>query len=198
MKIGCVLLAAGVSQRFGTINKLLVDFVGDPIVVRTAQAIQKAEFCVVVAVVSDDAVDAVLSECGLRTVRNPRPEDGISGSIKIGLNELCNCDAVMFAVADQPLLSSESIKGAVDLYKLHPGNIISLAYDGNRGNPVIFPRCFYSELYALSGDSGGSAVIKRHTESLLLYDVSDPIELADTDTAKELQNLIDHVNRRQK
>lgn len=40
---------------------------------------------------------------------NPHPEDGISSSVKIGLNASLDADAVLFTVSDQPWLTSETI-----------------------------------------------------------------------------------------
>ena len=47
---------------------------------------------------------------------------------------------------------------------------------------MVFPKALYPELMALSGDTGGSAVIRAHRDLLTLTEVGDPAELVDVDT----------------
>ena len=57
---------------------------------------------------------------------------------------------------------------------------------GQRGNPVIFPADLLGELAALTGDTGGGMVVKRHRERLLLVAADSPRELFDVDTPADL------------
>ena len=45
----------------------------------------------------------------IQVLYNPHPEQGISSSVKIGLNASLDADAVLFTVSDQPWLTSETI-----------------------------------------------------------------------------------------
>ena len=63
-----------------------------------------------------------------------------------------------------------------------------LGHDGVRGNPCLFPARFYPELLELTGDRGGSAVIRRHEEDLLLLE-TDALELTDVDTPDALEQV---------
>ena len=47
---------------------------------------------------------------------------------------------------------------------------------------------FYPELLALTGDTGGSRVIRAHKDALLLYEV-DAAQLSDVDTRASLDAL---------
>ena len=60
--------------------------------------------------------------------------------------------------------------------------------NGIRGNPCLFPARFFPELRALQGDCGGSAVIRRHEDALLLYEVPAG-QLTDVDTRDALTAL---------
>ena len=77
----------------------------------------------------------------------------------------------------------------MDLYRRHPSHIVALGHNGVRGNPCLFPARFFPELRALREDHGGSTVIRRHEDSLLLYDVPAR-QLADVDTRAALDALI--------
>ena len=57
-----------------------------------------------------------------------------------------------------------------------------------RGNPCLFPARFFPELMALEGDRGGSGVIRRHPEALLLLETAER-ELQDIDTPQALKDL---------
>ena len=53
---------------------------------------------------------------------------------------------------------------------------------------MIFPRDLFGELAALTGDTGGGAVIRAHPDRLALVEVSSPRELADVDTPADLMD----------
>ena len=57
-----------------------------------------------------------------------------------------------------------------------------------RGNPCLFPARFFPELMELREDHGGSTVIRRHEEDLVLLEV-DGAELYDVDTVRALEEL---------
>ena len=55
------------------------------------------------------AIAEAVKTKGIQVLYNPHPEDGISSSVKIGLNASLDADAVLFTVSDQPWLTSETI-----------------------------------------------------------------------------------------
>ena len=99
-----------------------------------------------------------------------------------------DCDGVLFCVSDQPLLRRESVERLVELWRAHPEKIAALGHSGVRGNPCLFPARFFPELMALREDHGGSTVIRRHEEELLLLEVP-AAELHDVDTVQALEAL---------
>ena len=62
------------------------------------------------------------------------------------------------------------------------------SHGGVRGNLCIFPARFFPELLALREDRGGSSVIRRHEEDLLLFE-APACELEDVDTPHALRAL---------
>ena len=186
--IGCVLMAAGSSARFG-VNKLLTDFCGKTLIERAMEAIPRDKLCRAAVVSQYDRVLSMALETGFLAVRNDRPEDGVSRTIRLGLNALGNVDAAMFMVADQPCLNRRSAEGLVNFYLKEPDRIAAMAYGSRRGNPVIFPEDMFMDLRNLTGDTGGSAVICKKQDKLRLYQVEDELELFDADRAAELEML---------
>ena len=51
---------------------------------------------------------------------------------------------------------------------------------------MVFPADLFGELAALTGDTGGGAVIRRHPERLRLVEAFSPNELLDVDNPEAL------------
>lgn len=189
MKIGCALLAAGTSSRFGS-NKLKESFHGRSLFETALLTLSAVEgfSCTTIVSCHDDML-LLAKQHGFDAVLNDRPDLGISRSIKLALEHMKELDAVMFMVCDQPLLKPESIIRLIKSYKDAPDHIHALSYMGKRGNPVIFPSIFFDELLNLSGDVGGNAVIKKHPQSLTLCEAISGSELMDIDDAASFLKL---------
>ena len=187
MKIGCVVMAAGDARRFGE-NKLASTFDGKTLIRRALEAVPAEEFFRIAVVTQYPEMEALAAEFGFIPVRNPHPDWGLSHTVHLGLDALGSCDAALFQVSDQPLLRRESIRAEVEFFRQHPTNLVALSRGGVRGNPCIFPAAFFPELLALTGDHGGSSVIRRHEEELLLLEVPAE-ELEDIDTPQALRAM---------
>ena len=187
MKIGCVVMAAGSARRFGG-GKLSVQVGGKSLLRRALEAVP-AERCAAVAVVSCGPAFLALAESfGFLPVDNDRPDLGVSRTIRLGLEALGPCGGAVFLVADQPLLRRESVERALYAFAEHPDKIVALAHGGRRGNPCVFPADLFPELLELEGDTGGSAVIRRHGDRLLLLETPAE-ELADVDTPDQIPEI---------
>ncbi len=181
-------MAAGNAERFGE-NKLAAVVNGKTLIEHALDAVPAGMLDAVCVVTQYDAVEALALRRGFRCVRNDRPEDGLSRTVRLGTEALQgDCDAILYLVSDQPLLRRESVETLLRFYRAHPGHIVGASHDGKRGNPCVFPGKYFSELCALTGDVGGSAVIRAHTGDLLLCEIGKR-ELADVDTKEALLRL---------
>lgn len=187
MKIGCVIMAAGASTRFGS-NKLLTLLQGRPLYTYALNAVSGSGISSVTVVTACPPIAETAKAFGFQVVENNRPELGISHTIHLGLNTLSHCDGVLFMTADQPFLSSGTLQALSEAFRQQPDRIVAASSNGQRGNPCLFPACLFPELLALSGDTGGGAVIRRHADLLTLVEVPAQ-ELADADTPEALETL---------
>ena len=187
LRIGCLVMAAGSGSRFGR-NKLEAVIDGKTLLRRALEAVPREEFACVTVVTQYDGAAALAEEFGFAVVRNDRPEDGLSRTVRLGTEAMAGCDAIMYQVADQPLLERDTVRREVELFRAHPDRIVGLGHNGVRGNPCLFPARFFPELLSLEGDVGGSAVIKRHLDDLLLFEAPET-ELRDVDTKEALEAL---------
>ena len=186
---GCVLLAAGLGSRFGG-NKLHASINGISMIERALDTLSAAKLGKVAVVSYDRRILDAAKKHGFIPVLNTTPEQGISLSIRLGLEALPDLSAVMFMVADQPLLTKDSLRRVIEAHRASPRSIAALAWGGKRGNPCIFPAELFSELLCLEGDSGGSALIASHPDRLILVEAEEK-ELLDVDDRESLSAVND-------
>ena len=188
LRVGCVVMAAGNAERFGE-NKLSAALGGRSLIERALSAVPTEELAAVCVVTQYDEAERLAKEYGFTVVRNDRPQDGISRTVRLGTEALAEtCDAIVFLVSDQPLLRRESVARLIGVFRENPDRIVAAAHGGRRGNPCVFPRKYFPALCALTGDVGGSAVIRAHADELLLCEVGTE-ELTDVDTKETLARL---------
>ena len=188
LTVGCLLMAAGNAERFGE-NKLLCAAIdGRSLIEHALDAIPQECFARVLIVTQYPEIAALAKERSFETLQNEHPERGQSGTIRLGTRALSDCGAICFMVADQPLLRCETLAREVDFFSSHREHIVALGHNGVRGNPCLFPARFFPELLALEGDVGGSAVIKKHPDDLLLFEAPEE-EMRDVDTKEALAAL---------
>ena len=186
LRVGCVVMAAGSSQRFGC-NKLEARLHGKTLLDRALDAASSPSLDAVV-VVTRGAAAGEARQRGFRVVVNDRPEEGLSRTVRLGTEALEDCDGILYLVADQPLLSAETVERVVSRWRKTPGAIVGASHDGKRGNPCLFPHALFPELKKLKGDCGGTAVIRAHADLLELVEASE-VELSDVDTPETLAAL---------
>lgn len=192
MKLGCVIMAAGASSRFGS-NKLLTPLQGRPLYAYPLRAVSESVFSSVTVVTACPPIAEAAKSLGFQITENAQPKKGISHTIELGLSSLSHCDGVLFMTADQPFLSCCTLNKLAEAFRQQPGRIIAASSGGVRGNPCLFPKALFPELLALTGDTGGGAVIRKHPALLTLVEV--PVrELADADTPEALEGLTRQAN----
>ena len=187
LRAGCLVMAAGNASRFGE-NKLTARFDGQSLFSLALAAIPEGLFARVTVVSQYPALLEEAARAGFDTILNDRPEDGISRTIRLGTQAMADCDGILYMVADEPLLRAGTVRRVAEAWQEHPECIAAAAHNGNRGNPCLFPARFFPELCALEADRGGSSVIRRHENVLLLVEAGER-ELFDCDTKQALEIL---------
>ncbi len=142
-RVGAVLLAAGSGSRIGHRPKCLLEFGGEPLVRRLLRALADAGADPLVVVTGHHAerVEAALQGLPATLVRNRDPDAGQTASQRLGLAALSGRhDAVIVALADQPLIDAQDIATLVAAWAQRPAavRVVYPEVGGQRGNPVIF------------------------------------------------------------
>lgn len=185
--IGCVVMAAGNSERFGE-NKLAAEVGGLSLIERALLAVPNALFSHLAVVTQYPQVAQAAQRHGFAVIENRHPEWGAGYTVRLGTQAMLSCDAILFLVADQPRLTRTSVAQIVEVWRKNTSRIVGAASGGRRGNPNIFPKRFFPELLAIEADRGGSVVISRHAQDYLAVELP-PVELADCDTRQALEAL---------
>lgn len=187
MKIALVLMASGAGRRFGA-NKLLQTVDGLPLVRRVMAACPPELFAPALVVSRYPEILSLAEELGYTPIFNSGADEGISATVRLGTAaaQAAGADGALFAVADQPWITRASVERVMAAFSSHPDTIPALGWQGKKGNPCLFPREFFPELSALTGDTGGGAVIKAHRDRLRLVEAGNPAELLDVDTPADL------------
>jgi molybdenum cofactor cytidylyltransferase len=186
-----VILAAGTASRFGGV-KVLAPLHGRPLLQHVIDAVHEAGVAASVIVLGT-AADRVRTEIQLRgdtqLVINPRPEDGLSGSVRLGLGALDDrFDRAVLLLGDQPVVRTDVIRALLAEAVRSERPIVVPRYDlGGGPNPVVIRRSAWPLAEGLAGDRGFGPVLRRHAEMVHVVPVKG--ENPDVDTQADLAAL---------
>jgi molybdenum cofactor cytidylyltransferase len=184
-----VILAAGGASRFGR-PKQLLDYHGKPFVRCVAESALAAGLSPVTVVTGAyaDEVEHALKDLPLILVRNETWQSGQSSSLRIGLQTLPpQTGACLFLLADQPQVKPAIINSLVERHSRALSPVVAPLVAGRRANPILFDRDTFPDLFALSGDVGGRAILSKFPPAYV--DWADESLLVDIDTPSDLQKL---------
>lgn len=202
LTVGCVIMASGLSRRFGT-NKLLADFCGQPMLCRAFDATATPGIAARIVVTRSEEVQALCRAQGVPVLLHSLP--GRNDTVRLGLSalleqqpELSGC---MFLPGDQPLLRRETVEAMTERFcptewqKETEREIFRLGAVADNdptplvGSPVLFGSSFFSELLTLPENKGGNVLLKKYPAQVRTICIADSAELLDADTPEVLQQL---------
>ena len=167
--VSVILLAAGESKRL-RMPKLLLPFGKSTILEQTIDNLLNSRVDEVIVVLGYRAEEMMrkLANRPVKIAINPIYHHGMSTSIVKGLSLVNNrAQAIMVALADQPLINSQTINRLIEESLGYDKGIVIPAYQAERGHPVIFASKYKEELLGLKGDIGGKHTIKQHPNDTL-------------------------------
>lgn len=183
--ISGVVLAAGASTRMGT-QKLLLPLGGEPLVRRAVRQVSAAGFDDVLVVLGSEheATLAALEGLPVRHALNLDFASGMGSSFRTAVEHLLDSNAAMFALADQPFVTTREYRTVLDAYRQHASPIVSVRYGEVMAPPHLFEREFFPELAQLA--HGARSVLQRHLDRTLVLQFS-PDLLVDIDTPDDYE-----------
>ena len=183
--ISAVVLAAGASTRMGT-AKLLLPFGGEPLIRRAVRQVSAAGFDDVLVVIGSEheAMLAVLEGLLVRYAVNLQFASGMGSSFRTAVEHLPDSDAAMFALADQPFVTTNEYRTVLDTYRQRASPIVSVRYGEVMAPPHLFEREFFPELAELQ--HGARPVLHRHIDRTTILRFP-PDLLVDVDTPDDYE-----------
>ena len=188
-RTGCVIMASGLSKRFGG-NKLTADFHGEPMIHRILAATEGI-FMRRTVVTRHSTIAEICRERGIDAILHDLPYR--SDTVRLGLEAMGAVEGCMFCAADQPLLRRETL-ASLALSAMHDRTSIWRPRSGrNHGSPVLFPEWTFDKLTTLPQGAGGSSIVRMYPEHVRTLPVRDAFELMDVDDQETLEILL-HID----
>jgi molybdenum cofactor cytidylyltransferase len=188
--VGAVLLAAGAGSRLGGRPKSLLELGGVPLIRRQLIALSGAGVDEVVVVLGHhgDAIEAAVNEFPVTLARNPNPDDGQASSVRVGLQALAGkLDAVIVALADQPLVNAQDIGALIGAFKKRgAASMVVPRINGEPGNPVMFEATLRDEWLAGDVNAACRRWREANPERVRWFDTDNSRYRVDIDTEQDL------------
>ena len=197
--IGAVVLAAGLSKRFGGDSKLLADLGGEPLVCHAVRAVLGSGLADVAVVTGREAEACreALRDLPVRFVHNAEWEDGMGSSIACGVAALDADLAGAFIVpGDMPFITSNLLRTLIAAFNENGERlaVFPSSPSGEQRAPVLWPRHLLPRLSSLSGAEGGKALLKGLRDGTRAVTIADQSLLTDIDTADDLEAARQHLH----
>lgn len=186
-RIGCVIMASGLSKRFGR-NKLLAEFQGKTMIQRVLDITGEDLFERRVVVTRSEEVREICRQQNVDVIFHALPDR--NDTIHLGMDVMKEMDGCLFCPCDQPLLQKESLMRMLDRFERKGKGIYRLSYEEKQGAPILFGKEYFQELLALPSKCGGSYLVKKYPDQVENVSASDKIELFDIDTQEQYEAMI--------
>jgi CTP:molybdopterin cytidylyltransferase MocA len=158
VKTAAVVLAAGASRRLGRPKQQVV-LGGETLVARAVRVALAAGLSPVIAVVRPEGdFGHSLQEQGAVIVLNDRADEGMSASIRLGVNvaRMVKSAGAVLMTCDQVAVTAEHLRALCAEPKL----VTASEYAGRKGVPAYFPASAFAELMKLEGDAGARELLR--------------------------------------
>lgn len=195
MKTAWIYMASGFGSRFGE-NKLMAELGGKPLyrhgmdcLLQAGRMLEHEDGWQVNLIVVSQYRKILETAAGLgaEAVYNGGAKEGIASSLRLGtLAAPEDTDFFVYCVADQPGLEAASLTGFLRSFVRCGKGMGCVCAQGRRGNPAAFQSRYRPELETLTGDRGGSRLMKSYPEDVWQYEVEEK-ELRDVDLPGDLR-----------
>lgn len=137
-----------------------------------------------------EKIEQAIDLSSTKIIRNTAYSKGQSTSLIKGLENVSSiCDAAIFLLGDQPLVTAAIINKLIDAFETSNAPIVIPYCNGKRGNPVIIARPLFHRLKSLSADTGARALFDEFKRSILKVSIPDEAILVDVDTIDDYEKL---------
>lgn len=190
MRVGAVVLAAGMSKRMGQ-AKLMLPYKGSTVLGTVLSALNSSGVAPLITV-TGGAKDDVESICigmpfEILLAHNPNPEKSeMMDSLRIGMSHLPkSLDAFLIVLGDQPQIEPEIVSRLVEAFENTGHPLIIPSYRMRRGHPWLVGRENWDSLLALNPDQTMRDFLRLNSSKIHYLVVDSSSILADLDTPED-------------
>jgi molybdenum cofactor cytidylyltransferase len=200
MSLAGVVLAAGRSARMGS-PKALLDFRGQPFVVRILEALEALEVKTRVVVVGPDAprIRPALAGHECLIVENADVDGGPIASLRAALRALRTVQprAALAWPVDLPHVRVETVERLLETHRRSGAPAVVPTFAERRGHPVVWGAALFEELLTSEAATrhGARAVLHAHAAEIAAVAVDDPAVIDDLNTPEDYERLVREINR---
>ena len=182
--ISAILLAAGQSKRMLGINKLSKIFKGVPLINHSVKNILNSnidELIIVIGFESEVIKKLIPKNDKIKFVFNKDFQEGMSSSIKIGLNRISSKAKFFFiCLGDMPMIDEKIYNKIIKDGQNY--NITAPIYKKKQGNPVFFSITMKSEIMKIKGDFGAKKILETNNKKVFNLNINDDAILKNYNT----------------
>ncbi len=134
--------------------------------------------------------DGAVARWAAQPVRNPQPDDGHVSSLRIGLRALPpGLDAVVVALADQPLINAPAVQALLEAFAQRPAGtqMLQPSVKGLPGNPVVFSGAVMAQMLASDEQMGARQWQRAHPEAVYHWETPHGHYRLDVDNEADRQ-----------
>ena len=193
MKIGAVIVAAGISDRMRDLKQLIKtrEISAEERIVLNFQRIGIKEI-VMVTGYQGKVLEKSLQHYGITFLRNEAYETTeMLDSAKIGLKYLQKrCDKILFCPSDVPFFTEETIEKLLE----NQGKLVVPVCNGNAGHPISMDCDLVETILRYTGSDGLEGALKELEKNTTYVRLDDEGAITDTDAREDYQHLVERHN----
>jgi molybdenum cofactor cytidylyltransferase len=192
--VTAIVLAAGSSQRMGSINKLLLQYKGKAIIETTVGSIVSSGVEGIIVVTGHEAekVKAAIQHLPADIIHNEDYLKGMTTSIQRGIEHakesgymICLADMFTITPGEYGFLKSAFEKN----FRSHAKYIYLPRFKNEKGNPVIFSPYYKDAILEHKEMEGCRGIIQSNKENIFWIDMPTEHVLQDMDYYDDYENL---------
>lgn len=192
-KVSAIVLAAGLSRRMGSENKLFLPVQGKPMLLHGLEQIERSNIQELIVVTSERSIAGIPEN--YQPILNPDYEKGMTTSIQKGVAAATASNGYMICLGDQPTIKTEDydqiIRAFDQAYAKDTKSIVVPFHEGKRGNPVIFSASYKTEILNHQNMEGCKGIIQENAQHIVRVSLSNAGILTDIDTPEDYRNSQD-------
>jgi CTP:molybdopterin cytidylyltransferase MocA len=190
--VTAILLAAGEGKRMGG-PKYRLRWGNETLLVhgiRTLVGADAIDEVIAVVAPGDPAARTEAEDLGAKVVENPRHRDGLSTSVRAGVQAASGrATLFLFLAVDQPMVTSADVTLLVRAMLEGNKSMAALYHKQRQASPTVFSAQLLGELANLRGEEDGRALFARYPDRLMPVPCENPGTLEDLDTPPDFERL---------